>query len=70
MEEISALTKLWQDRRRPSAEVKKIAEAHLAELERKIQELESMKEALRHLVDGCRGDERPDCPILGSLGDN
>lgn len=66
--EIAELLKLWQDRRRPSSRVKKLAERHVLELERKIDELESMREALRHLIHCCRGDERPDCPILEDLG--
>ncbi len=62
--EIAELLKLWQDRRRPSAKVKKLAEEHVLQLERKIDELESMRKTLRHLIHCCHGDERPDCPIL------
>jgi len=65
--EISDLVKLWQDRRRPSASVKKVATAHLAELDRKIEEMEFMRKTLRHLIHCCQGDDRPDCPILGDL---
>ena len=66
--EIGELVKLWQDRRRPSASVKKVASAHLAELDRKIKEMESMRKTLSHLVHCCQGDDRPDCPILEDLG--
>lgn len=65
--EIAELVKLWQDRRRPSASVKKLACVHLGELDRKIGEMESMRNTLAHLIHGCRGDERPDCPILEDL---
>lgn len=65
--EIAELLKLWQDRRRPSAKVKKLAEEHVLQLERKIDELESMRKTLRHLIHCCHGDERPDCPILEDL---
>lgn len=65
--EISQLVKLWQDRRRSSANVKKLASEHVAELERKIQELEEMRNALRHLIHCCHGDHRPECPILNDL---
>ena len=68
MAEISELVKLWQDRRRPSSSVKKVASAHLAELDRKIKEMESMRKTLSHLVHCCHGDHRPDCPILEDLG--
>ncbi len=64
---ISELLKLWQDRRRPSSSVKKVAAAHLAELDRKIEEMESMRKTLGHLIHCCHGDERPDCPILEDL---
>jgi Cu(I)-responsive transcriptional regulator len=65
--EISELVKLWQDRRRPSSSVKKVASAHLAELDRKIKEMESMRKTLAHLIHCCQGDHRPDCPILQDL---
>lgn len=67
MAEIAELVKLWQKRRRPSATVKKVAERHALELERKIRELQSMRSTLQHLIDDCRGDQRPDCPILDDL---
>ena len=60
--------KLWQDRKRPSASVKKVASAHLAELDRKIKEMQSMRNTLQHLVSCCNGNERPECPILDELG--
>nr|WP_246181641.1 MerR family DNA-binding protein [Dechloromonas hortensis] len=55
---------LWQERTRPSREVKAIAKQHLDFLGRKLVELQSMKHALVHLVRCCHGDKRPDCPIL------
>ena len=65
--QIGELVGLWQNRRRPSRMVKALAEAHVQELERKVQELMAMKATLEHLVHCCHGDERPDCPILESL---
>lgn len=67
IEEIRSLVNLWQDRERPSREVKALARQHLDYLERKLHELQSMKNALSHLISCCHGDERPDCPILESL---
>lgn len=64
---ISQLVSLWHDRGRPSREVKALAKAHIRELEEKAQELLAMKAALAHLVSRCRGDDRPDCPIIDSL---
>ena len=65
--EISQLVSLWQDRSRSSREVKALAKTHIRELEEKAQELLAMKAALEHLVHGCRGDDRPECPIIETL---
>ena len=65
--EIGELVGLWQNRRRPSRQVKALAEAHIQELEQKAQELLAMKATLEHLVHCCHGDDRPECPILESL---
>lgn len=68
VKQIDDLLTLWLDRDRASADVKQIAMSHVAELEKKMQELKEMTEALRHLASNCQGDKRPDCPILMSLG--
>lgn len=64
---IGELLALWNDRRRASSTVKKLALAHAGELGEKIRELEAMKRTLEHLAKRCHGDERPDCPILDDL---
>lgn len=67
IEDCRALLALYEDESRASADVKRLALVHLARVENKIAELQSMKESLRHLVRSCAGDERPDCPILRDL---
>ena len=67
MVEIGALLMLWRDRGRPSREVRRIAEAHVADLEGRIAEMHTMAQTLRRLVRQCHGDDRPDCPILDDL---
>jgi len=67
VEQMADLLRLWSDRARASADVKHIALRHIAELEAKMRALEQMAVTLRHLVDHCHGDERPDCPILEEL---
>ncbi len=67
IKEIGALLALWRDRGRASAEVKRVAEARIGELDAKIAELRSMRDSLDHLVRHCRGDDRPSCPILDDL---
>jgi DNA-binding transcriptional MerR regulator len=69
MAEIAELLKLWQNKRRSSESVRKIATDHIAELDQRIEELQSMKRTLQHLVHCCHGDQRPECPILDRLGD-
>lgn len=65
--QIGALVALWQDRQRPSRQVKALAQAHIGALDQKARELLAMKAALEHLVHCCQGDDRPDCPILQTL---
>jgi MerR family copper efflux transcriptional regulator len=67
MDEIAELVGLWHNRRRTSASVKRIAQHHLADLAQRIAALQAMQQTLSHLVHGCRGDARPDCPILEDL---
>lgn len=68
MPEIAELLKLWQNKRRSSESVKRIAAVHVADLDQRIMELTAMKRTLETLVDCCHGDHRPDCPILDELG--
>ena len=67
MAEIAELLKLWQNRRRASGQVKRIAERHIADLNRRLAEMQAMRRALAELADCCHGDDRPDCPILDDL---
>jgi len=67
IEQIRTLLGLWQDRQRPSREVKALAQAHIDELDEKLRAIQAMKATLEHLIHGCRGDERPDCPIIDRL---
>jgi len=65
--EIEALLALWRDRARPSREVKRIAEAHIGDLEARVADMQAMAKTLAKLVAACHGDDRPDCPILDDL---
>lgn len=67
IDEIRDLLSLWQDRNRPSRQVKALAAVHLETLDKRLQELQAMKSALEHLVHCCQGNDRPDCPILETL---
>lgn len=67
MAEIAELVALWQNRRRASASVKRIAQQHVDELGQRIEALRAMQRSLRQLLHHCHGDERPECPILDDL---
>lgn len=67
IEEIRKLLDLWSDRARASSEVKALAEARAADLGRKADALNAMREALMDLAKSCHGNERPECPILTHL---
>jgi MerR family transcriptional regulator, copper efflux regulator len=67
MEEIGELVGLWQNRRRASANVRRIAQKHSDDLAQRIAAMQEMQRTLGHLIHCCQGDERPDCPILEEL---
>ena len=67
MAEIAELVSLWHDRARASADVKRIARAHVADLENRIGALQDMRSTLQNLLQHCHGDARPQCPILDRL---
>ncbi len=67
MDRIKELLRLWQDRTRPSREVKAIALNHISELDADIAKLISLRNAVSHLAGLCHGDDHPDCPILDGL---
>ena len=68
IDECRDLLSLYEDQNRSSADVKRIATKRLEEIARKQRELQSLHDELAHLVDACKGDHRPDCPIIDSLG--
>ena len=69
LKEVGALLALWRDEGRRSSEVKEMALRHVADVERKIEELQSIRSTLLELAEQCHGDHRPDCPILDQLSE-
>ena len=67
IKEIETLLGLWNNRARASADVKKMATRHIADLDARIAEMQEMRRALAKLAACCHGDQRPDCPILDDL---
>jgi MerR family copper efflux transcriptional regulator len=64
VEEIADLLSLWRDRARPSADVKAIADTHVADLEARIAEMQAIADTLRDLSASCARDDRPENPSL------
>ena len=67
MPEIAELVSLWQNRRRASKNVRRIAQKHADDLAQRIAAMQAMQKTLGHLIHCCQGDDRPDCPILDDL---
>ncbi len=68
IEDCRELLGLYENQARSSADVKAIASRRLDEIRQKQRELRSLHDELAHLVDACKGDARPDCPIIDALG--
>lgn len=67
IDDCRTLMALYEDDTRASADVKQVARHHLTHIDEKIEQLQSMRDTLSHLVAECAGDNRPDCPILNDL---
>ncbi len=61
------LLSLYEDKHRASADVKSLALEKIDEIDRKIEELKSLRHTLSDLAKHCQGDHRPDCPIIDEL---
>ena len=61
------LLSLYEDQNRASADVKKLAQSRLNDIDTKLEELKGLRETLAKLIVACKGDSRPDCPILEDL---
>jgi Cu(I)-responsive transcriptional regulator len=67
VEQCRALLALYRDKDRASSDVKRVAEEHIAAIDRKVEELGAMRKVLATLARRCHGDDRPDCPIIDEL---
>ncbi len=68
LQEVHQLIALYRDRKRSSRDVKRLALRHVDDLNHKIGELTKIRNVILELANKCRGDERPECPILDKLG--
>ena len=67
IDDCRTLLQLYENDTRASADVKQIAQEHLARIDAKVKELQAMRNTLSDLIDACAGDDRPACPILSDL---
>lgn len=67
VKEVADLLALWRDRNRASADVREMAQRHVAEVDQRIEELRGLRRTLTRLIEQCHGDDRPDCPIIETL---
>jgi MerR family copper efflux transcriptional regulator len=67
LDDCRQLLSLYEDTDRESADVKALAEAHLAEVDARLSELNHLRDTLAELIHSCQGDHRPDCPILADM---
>ncbi len=67
LEESGELVNLFNDPQRHSADVKRRTLEKVAEIERHIEELQSMRDQLLALANACPGDDSADCPDYQNL---
>ena len=67
IKQIDELLGLWRDKNRPSRKVRALAERHVQAVTTRMQAHRAIIKVLGRLVEACKGDDRPDCPILDEL---
>ncbi len=67
LREVAGLVALYRDQGRASQRVKRRALQHVADLDHKITEMRSIRDAISHLAERCRGEDRPECPVIEDL---
>ncbi|EKS6730698.1 Cu(I)-responsive transcriptional regulator [Enterobacter ludwigii] len=68
--EIQGLLEMWRNESRHSADVKKIVQSQIEDLEQRIYNLQQMTETLKSMMGSCPGNDNPACPILNRLSIN
>jgi MerR family mercuric resistance operon transcriptional regulator len=65
--EVRTLLRLADERERPCAEVRVVADAHLNDVRTKIADLRRMERVLKATVERCASGERARCPVIEAL---
>ena len=69
IQECEELLSLYSNKNRSSKEVKALTLEKISEINVKLLELKDLKKQLSFLADNCKGNDRPDCPILDALSE-
>src|SRR2546428_13428600 len=67
LEEVRTLLKLADERKRPCADVRVVAEAHLDDVRAKIGDLKAMERVLKETVARCAKGTGSHCPVIDAL---
>jgi MerR family mercuric resistance operon transcriptional regulator len=65
--EVRTLLRLADERKRPCAEVRLVADAHLTKVRAKIADLRRMERVLKATIARCASGQRTDCPVIEAL---
>ena len=69
LDECRELLSLYEHTDRTSKEVKALTLEKIAEIDAKLSELNMLRKQLSTLASTCKGDDRPNCPILEALSE-
>ncbi|MFL2795982.1 MAG: MerR family transcriptional regulator [Paracoccaceae bacterium] len=67
IQECEELLSLYSDKNRSSKEVKALTLEKISEIDSKLIELKDLRHQLSFLANNCKGNDRPECPILDAL---
>ena len=70
IQECEELLSLYSDKNRSSQEVKALTLDKISEIDAKLIELKDLRCQLSFLANNCKGNDRPECPILEALSDS
>ena len=69
IQECEELLSLYSDKNKSSKEVKALTLDKISEIDAKLIELKDLRCQLSFLANNCKGNDRPECPILEALSD-
>ena len=70
IQECEELLSLYSDKNRPSKDVKALTLDKISQIDAKLIELKDLRHQLSFLANNCKGNDRPECPILDALSDS